>query len=218
MITVNGKNVAGVGPAGLSPYQVAVSGGYSGTEEEFNETLTIVGDLNSKLDAINGEVVGTTSVEKIEAISDGKSAVAAAITTKGVETAADATFQQMADNIGQIQSGGLTPNTAPDEIINIIKTYGTLMDLTGENEGKRVIGDASPNPPFFVGAYLEVSPAYADQYKSQCLFGYGGIGQISMRVDDAGLQIQGGGLFYDNYMPPVYTKLYAYGFDNLHYE
>ena len=29
-ITVNGKKVAGTGPAGLSPYQVAVAGGYTG--------------------------------------------------------------------------------------------------------------------------------------------------------------------------------------------
>lgn len=29
-IMVNGKKVAGVGPSGLSPYQVAVDGGYIG--------------------------------------------------------------------------------------------------------------------------------------------------------------------------------------------
>lgn len=38
-ITVNGKKVAGVGPAGLSPYQVAKAGGYTGTEQEFNQAL-----------------------------------------------------------------------------------------------------------------------------------------------------------------------------------
>lgn len=57
MITVNGKKVAGAGPAGLSPYQVAKAGGYTGTEQEFNQTLASIGDINTVLDAINGEVI-----------------------------------------------------------------------------------------------------------------------------------------------------------------
>lgn len=39
MITVNGKKVAGVGPAGLSPYQVAVAGGYKGVHENIWEEV-----------------------------------------------------------------------------------------------------------------------------------------------------------------------------------
>ena len=38
-------------------------------------------------------------------VSEGKSLIAAAVTDKGVQTAADATFQQMATNIGSIQTG-----------------------------------------------------------------------------------------------------------------
>lgn len=49
---------------------------------------------------------GTSLQELFQSVSDGKSAIAAAITDKGVTTAADATFQQMATNIGQIESGG----------------------------------------------------------------------------------------------------------------
>lgn len=55
------------GPAGAdgkSPYQVAVEGGYKGTEQTFNDALANVGDIgsvltvmNAKLDTINGEVV-----------------------------------------------------------------------------------------------------------------------------------------------------------------
>ena len=37
-------------------------------------------------------------------VSEGKSLIAAAVTDKGVQTAADATFQQMATNIGNIQT------------------------------------------------------------------------------------------------------------------
>lgn len=38
-ITVNGKKVAGRGIPGKSAYQVAVEGGYTGTESEFNALL-----------------------------------------------------------------------------------------------------------------------------------------------------------------------------------
>ena len=62
---------------------------------------------------IVGTQTGTTfkidATELFQSVSDGKSAVAAAITDKGVETAADATFQQMADNIGQIETGSTIP-------------------------------------------------------------------------------------------------------------
>lgn len=46
-----------------------------------------------------------------KSVSDGKSLVASAITEKGVETAADATFQTMHDNILNIKSGGSTGGT-----------------------------------------------------------------------------------------------------------
>ena len=46
--------------------------------------------------------------------SEGKSLIASAITAKGVSTAADATFQQMANNIRAIPSGGHFVDKAPD--------------------------------------------------------------------------------------------------------
>lgn len=95
-IYVNGKKVAGLGMQGppgangtdgKSAFQIASENGYTGTEQEFNQTL---GNLD----------------ELFTSVSDGKSAIAAAITDKGVTTAADATFQQMADNISMIPSSG----------------------------------------------------------------------------------------------------------------
>lgn len=71
-IVVNGKKVAGVGlpgkdgapgadgkdgAPGKSAYQAAKEKGYTGTEEEFNTALASIGDINTALDAINGEVV-----------------------------------------------------------------------------------------------------------------------------------------------------------------
>ena len=40
--------------------------------------------------------------ELFQSVSEGKSAIAAAVTDKGVQTAADATFQQIVENIGKI--------------------------------------------------------------------------------------------------------------------
>lgn len=56
-VNINGKKVAGVGIPGLSPYQVAKAGGFTGTEQEFNEILANIGNVNTLLDTINGEVI-----------------------------------------------------------------------------------------------------------------------------------------------------------------
>lgn len=53
-------DIGPVGPAGAdgkSPYQVAVEGGWTGTEADFNAALANVGDIGALLDTINGEVV-----------------------------------------------------------------------------------------------------------------------------------------------------------------
>lgn len=53
-------NTGPSGPAGAdgkSPYQVAVDGGWTGTEDDFNAALANVGDIGALLDTINGEVV-----------------------------------------------------------------------------------------------------------------------------------------------------------------
>src|SRR5690606_19233780 len=52
--------------------------------------------------------------ELFTSVSDGKSVVAAAITGKGVPTAADAPFQTMADNIGDIVLG--SGNAQPGDV------------------------------------------------------------------------------------------------------
>lgn len=49
--------------------------------------------------------------ECFQSVSNGKSLVASAITDKGVETAADATFETMANNIALIESGGESNET-----------------------------------------------------------------------------------------------------------
>ena len=72
----------------------------------------------------NGETVETRLNEVFQSVSNGKSLIASAITDKGITTAADATFQTMADNIYSIQTdifSGLTANnlTIQDYIVSI---------------------------------------------------------------------------------------------------
>ena len=45
------------GADGKSAYTAAAENGYTGTEQEFNTTLGNLGNLNTTLDAINGEVI-----------------------------------------------------------------------------------------------------------------------------------------------------------------
>ena len=56
--------------------------------------------ISSKLEELD-----TTLIDIKKSVSDGKSKVASAITEKGVSTEATDTFDVMADNIGQIESG-----------------------------------------------------------------------------------------------------------------
>lgn len=57
--------------------------------------------ISSKLEELDTELI---DIKK--SVSDGKSKVASAITEKGVSTEATDTFDIMAENIRQIQSGG----------------------------------------------------------------------------------------------------------------
>lgn len=58
-ITINGKSPIPPGPPGLSPYQVAAAGGYTGTEAEFNEALA---GIDNKLDKISSAAAGDLAV------------------------------------------------------------------------------------------------------------------------------------------------------------
>ena len=74
-------------------------------QSEIDRLATVKADLKAAINGASGATVGDVFGDYPGAITSGKSAIAAAITEKGVATAADATFQQMATNIGQIQTG-----------------------------------------------------------------------------------------------------------------
>lgn len=80
---VNDNNVVIVSHAdgrdGKSAYQLAVEGGYTGTEQEFNCSLSLLAD-----------------------VAEGKRQIAEAINTKGGEASADSSFSQLAEDIKEI--------------------------------------------------------------------------------------------------------------------
>ena len=66
--------------------------------------------VDSELSAISenpvqNKVITAKLNEVFQSVSDGKSKIAAAITDKGINTAADATFNTMSENIKKIETG-----------------------------------------------------------------------------------------------------------------
>lgn len=105
----------------------------------------VEGDVDAKLNKItstkaamksaingSGSTVGDVFSAYPAAITSGKSAIAQAVTDKGVETAATDTFAQMAANIGQIETG-------PDILTGILRgTFVLYYWFDGEtvNDGR----------------------------------------------------------------------------------
>lgn len=55
-VYINGIKVAGKGISGQSPYQVAVAGGYTGSEEDFNTQLVAIGDAVKGFNELSEQV------------------------------------------------------------------------------------------------------------------------------------------------------------------
>lgn len=90
--------------------------------------------LNADDIVYSGEESVKDAIDGLKAsVSDGKALVASAITDKGVPTAQDATFRQMADNIGQI-SGGSDTSDATATSFDILSPK-TAYTATGKVEG-----------------------------------------------------------------------------------
>lgn len=81
--------------------------------------LTTTG-VNFVLDARQGKALNDAITSLKKSVSDGKSAIASAITTKGVSTASDASFATMASNIKNISTGLST-----SDIVELSKNCST---------------------------------------------------------------------------------------------
>ncbi len=84
-------------------------------QQEMNTRINaVVSDVNSNFDDVNGAIdtLNTRTNELFTSVSNGKEVVAAAITDKGVQTASDATYDTMANNIRQIETGSIDTSDA----------------------------------------------------------------------------------------------------------
>ena len=71
-----------------------------------DKVVTVLDDSVTDEQVPSAKAVYDELQEVFQSVSNGKNLIASAITDKGVETLADATFEQMAENIGGISSGG----------------------------------------------------------------------------------------------------------------
>jgi len=81
-----------------------VQGDVSAIQSDISDIRTDIGDMSTV--PTTSKVVAGAISELFQFVSDGKSAIAAAITDKGVPTSPTDTFATMAANIGAIETGG----------------------------------------------------------------------------------------------------------------
>lgn len=92
-------------------------------------SLVVDSELSdTSINPVQNKVITEKLNEVFQSVSEGKSLVASAITDKGVDTASDATFQQMAENIGLIKNGG---DNLPYFELAYVETNGTQYFDTG---------------------------------------------------------------------------------------
>ena len=96
---IDDGNVNKLDKSSVVDNQLTSEAGYALDARQANPNVD--GSLGAQIKAVN-ETVDTLK----KSVSDGKTKVANAITDKGVETATDATFDVMAENISKIETGG----------------------------------------------------------------------------------------------------------------
>lgn len=98
-ITVPGGGIAEMGESlGVGPYTIEF-------DEEENESLTAsLIEYNNSTSSMAATNVQEAIDELFTDVSEGKTLIATAVTDKGIETAATDSFQQMAENISQIET------------------------------------------------------------------------------------------------------------------
>ena len=92
-------------------------------------------------------------------VSDGKTAIAAAVTDKGVNTAASDSFSTMASNIGAIPTGTDTSDATATaaKILSGYTAYAKGVKLTGTASGAPTDAYISDCPSFIYNTYVSLS-------------------------------------------------------------
>ena len=115
------------------------------------DITTTISDSSTDTQVPSAKAVYDELQEVFQSVCNGKNLIASAITDKGVDTLADATFEQMADYIEKISGGSETIPTSynkgtidcgkiKDIILDISKTYfvTTAVKFTETNHTNRV--------------------------------------------------------------------------------
>ena len=98
------------------------------TDNEFN---TVINSINDKLDEISGEVIGTTTIDKLNHISDTKNWIKGAIEYQGQPVPNDMTFRLYHTEIGEI--GRKAPVIDFNIVDNVLDGGKVLISSQGSN-------------------------------------------------------------------------------------
>lgn len=109
------------------------------TDNEFN---TVINSINSKLDEISGEVIGTTTSDKLTYILDTKNWIKGAIEYQGQPVPNDTTFRAYNSAIGEI--GRKAPIIDFNIVSDILNGGKVLISSKGSNVNFNVEGWYEP--------------------------------------------------------------------------
>ena len=109
------------------------------SDVSYNQT-----NVADELTVINGAIASLSDEldECFQSVSDGKSLVASAITDKGINTTADATFETMANNIANIQA---VKTTAPKITIPNDTNYPSFSATVGKTYVVTIVAPGTAN-------------------------------------------------------------------------
>ena len=126
-ITVSGGGAVTMNSSiGSAPYVIEVS---AEEEETISAAQVSYDNTATGMTATNAQSAIT---ELFTSVSEGKAQIAAAVTDKGVDTAATDSFQTMAANIGQIESGIAAVNLTIDDSDMQMPLGFAFTDATGQ--------------------------------------------------------------------------------------
>ena len=168
-VTLDWKNYGQLGGGGgIVPENVVTSEG--GASFAYGEgvggaphVITFTTEEEPPLTAEDVNYSGDQTVKEAidglkSSVSDGKSLIASAITDKGVDTAQDAAFSQMAENIGQISTGADTSDATANawDILTPKTAYTASGKVSGRipSLGAQTITPGTSSKSIASGQYL----------------------------------------------------------------